>query len=111
VGKAVLRGLLADSAKEQDSTRRRGKWLLPEGSTVGRRAPVRCRGESGAIALDRKRGRRSERSGVIWSSQQSVQQRRTLCEGEAGGVHRREKCREQSAGALLLEKRGRRVGL
>jgi hypothetical protein len=56
VGEAVLRGLLAESAKEQDSARRRGKWLLPEGRTVGRRAPVRCRRESGAVALDRKRG-------------------------------------------------------
>jgi hypothetical protein len=54
VGEAVLRGLLAESAKEQDSARRRGKWLLPEGRTVGRRVPVRCRGESGAVALDRK---------------------------------------------------------
>jgi hypothetical protein len=35
VGEAVLRGLLAESAKEQDSTRRRGKCLLPEGRTVG----------------------------------------------------------------------------
>jgi hypothetical protein len=35
VGEAVLRGLLAESAKEQDSARRRGKWLLPEGRTVG----------------------------------------------------------------------------
>jgi hypothetical protein len=54
VGEAVLRGLLAESAKEQDSARRRGKWLLPEGRTVARRVPVRCRGESGAIASDRK---------------------------------------------------------
>jgi hypothetical protein len=35
VGEAVLRGLLAESAKEQDSARRRGKWLSPEGRTVG----------------------------------------------------------------------------
>jgi hypothetical protein len=73
-------------------------------------APVHCRGESGAVASDRRRGRRSEQSSVVWSSRQSVQQRRTLCEGEASGVPRREKCSEQSAGALLLEKRGRRVG-
>jgi hypothetical protein len=54
VGNAVLRGLLAESAKEQDSARRRGKWLLPEGKTVGRRAPVYCHGGSGAVMLDRK---------------------------------------------------------
>jgi hypothetical protein len=35
VGEAVLSGLLAESAKEQDSVQRRGKWLLPEGRTVG----------------------------------------------------------------------------
>jgi hypothetical protein len=110
VGEAVLRGLLAESAKEQDSARRRGKWLLPEGKTVGRRAPVRCHGGSGAVALDRKRGRRSEWSGVVWSSQQSIQQRRTLCEGKASGVPRREECSEQSAGALLLGECGRHVG-
>jgi hypothetical protein len=109
VGEAVLRGLLAESAKEQDSARRRGKWLLPEGKTVGRRAPVCCRGGSGAVAPDRKRGQRSERSGVVWSSRQSVQRRRTLCEGEASGVPRREKCSEQSAGALRRGKRGRPV--
>jgi hypothetical protein len=65
VGEAVLRGLLAESAKEQDSARRQGRWLLPEGRTVGWRAPVHCRGESGAVALDHKRGRRSERSCVV----------------------------------------------
>jgi hypothetical protein len=54
VGKAVLRGLLAESTKEQDSTQRRGKWLLPKGKTVGRRVPVHCHGESGAIAVDHK---------------------------------------------------------
>jgi hypothetical protein len=54
VGEVVLRGLLAESAKEQDSVGRRGKWLLPEGQTVGRRAPVRCRGGSGAITPDYK---------------------------------------------------------
>jgi hypothetical protein len=54
VGEAVLRGLLAESAKEQDSAQRRGKWLLPEGKTVGRRAPVCCHGGSRAVMLDHK---------------------------------------------------------
>jgi hypothetical protein len=56
VGEPVLRGLLAESAKEQNSTQRRGRWLLPEGRTVGRRVPVHCHGESRAIALHHKRG-------------------------------------------------------
>jgi hypothetical protein len=42
-----------------------------------------------------------------WSLQQSIQQRRTLSEGEASGIPQREKCREQSTGRLLLEKQGR----
>jgi hypothetical protein len=54
VYEAVLRGLLAESAKEQDSARRRGKWLLPKGKTVGRRAPVCYYGGSGAIVPDHK---------------------------------------------------------
>jgi hypothetical protein len=54
VGKVVLRGLLAESAKEQDAARRRGKWLLPEGKTVGRRALVHYHGGSRAIAPDHK---------------------------------------------------------
>jgi hypothetical protein len=56
VCEAVLRGLLAESVKEQDSARRRGKWLLPERRTVRRRAPVRCHGEIGAVASDRQQG-------------------------------------------------------
>jgi hypothetical protein len=41
---------------------------------------------------------------------QSLRKSRTPREGEASGVPQREKCSQQSAGALLLEKRGRRVG-
>jgi hypothetical protein len=54
VGKAVLRGLLAESAKEQDSVQRRGKWLLPEGKTIGRRVPVHCCGGSRTVTPDHK---------------------------------------------------------
>jgi hypothetical protein len=65
VGKAVLRGLPAESAKEQDSVKRRGKWLLPKGKTVGRRVLVHCHGGSGAIVPDHKRGQRSKWSSIV----------------------------------------------
>jgi hypothetical protein len=52
VGEAVLRGLLAESAKEPDSARRRDKWCIPGGRTVVSRAPVHCRWESEAVTLD-----------------------------------------------------------
>jgi hypothetical protein len=51
VGKAVLRGLLAESAKEQDSAQRRGKWLLREGRTVG--GECRC-ADMGRAGLSRQ---------------------------------------------------------
>jgi hypothetical protein len=64
VGEAVLRGLLAESAKEQDSASRRGRWCVPGGRTVVSRALVCCCWESEAIASVRKQRRRSERSYV-----------------------------------------------
>jgi hypothetical protein len=64
VVEAVLRGLLAESAKEQESTQRRDKWCIPTGRTVVSRAPVCCCWESEAIMSDRERRRRSERSYV-----------------------------------------------
>jgi hypothetical protein len=45
--------------------RRQGRWLLPEGRTVGRRVLVHCYGESRAITLDYKQGQRSEQSYVV----------------------------------------------
>jgi hypothetical protein len=54
VCQVVLRGLLVESMEEQNSAQRRGKWLLPGGRTVRKRAPVHYDGESGAITFNCK---------------------------------------------------------
>jgi hypothetical protein len=56
--------LLTESAKEQDTARRTGKWCFPGGRTVPSRALVSCCWESKAIVSDRERRRRSKWSCV-----------------------------------------------
>ncbi|KAI5794242.1 hypothetical protein FPQ18DRAFT_304645 [Pyronema domesticum] len=82
--------------------------VFPGGRSVVSRAPVHCwKVRPLHRIMNRVKGANRAMLRAIGQGQRKS---RTLHEGEESGVPQREKCREQSASALLVEKQGCRIG-
>ncbi|KAI5794244.1 hypothetical protein FPQ18DRAFT_425285 [Pyronema domesticum] len=83
--------------------------VFPEGRSVVSRAPVHCCWKARPLHQI-VYGDEGANGALLRAIGQSLRKSGTPRGGEASGVPRREECMEQSASALLLEKRGRRIG-